>query len=195
MNIFEVVSSVDMTKVWELTYSVYLGMGYCNKNDLGLLRHYPYLDCIPETKVFAIEENGIMEATASYSIDGLHGLPMDHIFFDELNSIRKECREKGWRLGAGWRIVTRPENRKIETLLKIINAIFKSGRNNLDVFLLALHPKHVKIYSRLLDLNVIAGPRDDIAVNSSPAMLMRGNVPQIVTRWQKVYDNNSGTTK
>ena len=202
MKAFEVTSSLDMTKVWELTYSAYLEMGYCEPNDSGILRHYPHLDLIPETKVFAIEDScdcglkeTIIQATCSYTIDGPNGLHVDHMFLDETNEVRKECAEKGLKLGSAWRIVTRQENRKIETLLNLINITLDSGFKEADVCLFTFHPKHAKIYARILDLYTIAGPKDDTSVNGSPAVLMRGDIVRMVERWKKVFDVNVNERK
>jgi hypothetical protein len=136
-----------------------------------------------------------MQATCSYTIDNPNGLHVDHMFLEETNLIRKECAEKGWKLGSSWRIATRPETRSIETLLKLINVCFIDGVNKLDVCLFTFHPKHAKIYARILDLYTIAGPKDDTSVNGSPAVLMRGDVPRMNERWQKVFDANANERK
>ena len=186
MRIFQISTEEDLQKVWSLTYDVYLQMGYCAENPEKKLRHYPTLDLIPETRVFAIEgDDGIFNATLSCTIDGPNGLHTDHMFKEESDLVRKECQEKKLVLGAFWRIVTRPENRgTMETLLKIIDVSIKATFLDIDVSLFTFHPKHSKIYKRILGMEVIAGPKDDTSVNNSPAVLMRGDVYTMMSKWK-----------
>jgi hypothetical protein len=107
------------------------------------------------------------------------------MFREETDAIRKECKEKKLNLSACWRIVTRPQNRgTMEMLLKIIDITVKDSFLDAEVCLFTFHPKHSKIYQRILDLSTIAGPKDDTSVNGSPAVLMRADFEQLINKWK-----------
>jgi len=152
-----------------------------------MLRHYAHLDLVPETTVLLAEdESGVLLGSNSYTVDGPAGLHADDDFKDVIDGVRRECRRKGLRLGASWRIVTQPENRAgLAAVMQLITATLENGRRVADVALYTFNPKHERFYRRLLGLKTIAGPREGHSVQSAPAILMRGEIPEIVARWKR----------
>jgi hypothetical protein len=190
MRAFTVIAESDLERVWRMTYEVYRGMGYCEPNDSGMLKHYPHLDGIPETQVFAIEDDdGNMQATNSATLDGVMGLHTDLAFPDETGGVRAYCAAHDLSLGDSWRIVTRPDNRnKMRTVLSIIDYTLAEMGRLLDVWLFTFNPAHARFYQRTLGLKVIAGPKDDATVCGASAVLMQGETMAMEWTWKKMRE-------
>jgi len=185
MRCFTVGDEADLKRVWRLTYREYLAMNYCLPNPSEMLTHFLDLDRLPQTQVFALEDDdGELIATNSASLDGPGGLHTDHAWPEETQAVRRECRERGLRLGSSWRIVTDSRNRqKLKPLLTIIDYTLQQAGPQQDVTLFTFHFDHSRIYTRLLGLEVIAGPRPDATVHGANGVLMRGEAAVMRERW------------
>jgi hypothetical protein len=182
----------DLEKVWRLTHDIYLAEGYALPQPGGLLRQYPHLDLVPETRVFMVEdENGDLLGSNSYTVDGPAGLHADEDFKDVVDGIREDCRRGGLRLGCSWRIVTRPNYRgQLAVAMKLISATLDSGRHVADTVLYMFNPKHGSFYGRMLGLKTIAGPRPCHSVKTS-VILMRGEMSEMLAHWERVVARRS----
>ena len=178
----------DLEAVWGLTHDMFVGEGYAEARPDGLLRHYPHLDIIPETTVLMAEdEDGTLLGSNSYTVDGPAGLHVDDDFKDVVDRLRQECRAAGLRLGASWRIVTRPGCREhLQVVLQLISATLEGGRELADVVLFTFNPKHESFYGRMLGLQTVSEPRAGNAVRNAPAVLMRGDMAGMLARWERV---------
>lgn len=183
----------DLEAVWRLTHDVYVAEGYASPSADGLLRHYPHLDLVPETEVFIAEdEDGTVLGSNSATVDGPAGLHADDDFKDVIDGIREECRRTGKRLGCSWRIVTLPGCREsLPVIMQLISATLESGQHRADAVLYTFNPKHESFYGRMLALKTVAGPRDGHAVKGAPAILMRGEMSEMVARWKRVVARRS----
>ncbi len=172
--------------VWRLTHDAYVREGYATPQPDGLLRHFPKLDMIPETRVIGAFEGEELIGTNSLTADGSLGLHVDETFPDLLREIRSECCILGLRLGASWRIATAERYRGNRHLVlglidKSVDVAVEMG---LDVVLFSFNPRHTRIYARLLDLETLCSPRPETAVVGAPAVLMRGDMDRILRRWR-----------
>jgi hypothetical protein len=169
----------DLNDVWRLTHDAYVTCGYAMPNEQGILRHCATLDDCPETDiVLARDDNDELVGTISLTEDGPRGLHVDKVFKTWADQVRWECADEKKRLGASWRIVTKPEYRGTSSLLlKLIckTAELAFEKRNLDVLLYTFHPKHEKWYSKRLGFTHVAGPLSDFTVHNMPAVLVRGN--------------------
>jgi hypothetical protein len=183
----------DLRAVWRLTHDVYVTEGYAAPRPDGMLRHYPHLDMIPETAVFLVEdEDGRLLGSNSYTVDGPAGLHADDDFKDVIDEMRADCRLTGLRLGSSWRIATRPGCREsLPVIMQLISATLDSGRHCADVVLYTFNPKHEGFYGRMLGLKTIAGPRQGHSVKGAPAILMRGEMREMLARWDRVVARRS----
>ncbi len=175
----------DLRSVWKLTYQAYLSQGYTQPLAHGMLAHFPHLDTLAETAIFMAEdEDGTLLGTVSHTDDSPVGLHVDEDFKDIADQVRAECICDGLRLGSPWRIATRPEYRGS---LRVVMALLAEltahlERHRTDVTLYTFNPKHVTFYQRIWDLRVIAERTSD-AVENAPAVLMRGDLPRMLARW------------
>ena len=183
----------DLEDVWRLTHDVYVSEGYAAPQPDGMLRHYPHLDLVPETTVLLAEdEDGRLLGSNSYTVDGPAGLQPDDDFKDVIDVLREDCRARGLRLGCSWRIVTQPDCRDgLAVVMKLISATLDAGKQVADVVLYTFNPRHVGFYGRMLGLQAIAGPRDGHSVKSAPAILMRGDMSEMIARWACVVARRS----
>ena len=175
----------DMETVWRCTYDVYREQGYCDHDESGLLVHYPHLDGIDETTVYVVEDDGEIVGTNSLTLDGQAGLHVDADFPVETGVIRKWCRHMDWKLGASWRIVTRPDYHRS---IAAVSALFQETirgilEHKLDVVLFAFNPKHARAYQRLLGLTVLANGWCDTV--SAPSVLMGGQTAMCEPKWRR----------
>ena len=184
MRIRKATTLQDLEAVWRLTHDMYVAEGYAEPRSDGQLRHYPHLDAVPETTILMAEdEDGTLVGSNSYTIDGPAGLHADDDFRDVIDSVRAECRAAGTRLGASWRIATRPGCREhLFVVMQLISATLEGGRELADVVLFTFNPKHESFYGRMLGLRTIAEPREGSSVQSAPAILMRGEMAAMLER-------------
>jgi len=181
-------SQQDWQDVWRLTCSVYRQQCYVQSPpEDGCLRHYPHLDQITETTAIMAEEGGELVGTISVTEDGPYGLHVDETFPAKVEQVRCACDRSGKRLGASWRIVTRPESRMgFRVFRKLVTAaIGDMVRRGLDVTLYSFNPRHERAYQRLLGLETIARTEHDWSVCGAPAVLMLGRVEALRKRWRR----------
>jgi hypothetical protein len=193
MQIRRATTLKDLEAVWRLTHDMYVAEGYAEAQLDGMLRHYPHLDAIPETTVFMAEdEDGTLLGSNSYTVDGPAGLHVDDDFQDVADAVREECRRSGKRLGSSWRIATRPGCREhLYVIMQLISATLDAGRGVADTVLFTFNPKHESFYGRMLGLRTISEPRAGHSVQSAPAILMRGEMTDILARWERVMARRS----
>jgi hypothetical protein len=193
MRIRRATTLKDLEAVWRLTHDMYVAEGYAEPQPDGLLRHYPHLDAVPETTVLmAEEEDGTLLGSNSYTLDGPAGLHVDDDFKDVADAIREECRRSGERLGASWRIVTRPGCREhLAVVMQLITATVEHSLGCADRVLFTFNPKHEGFYRRMLGLETVAGPRDGHSVQSAPAILMHSRMDSLAAHWERVKARRS----
>ncbi|HOX06268.1 MAG TPA: hypothetical protein PK280_07695 [Planctomycetota bacterium] len=193
MRIRKATTLKDLEAVWRLTHDMYVAEGYAESQPDGMLRHYPHLDAVPETTVLMAEDDdGTLLGSNSYTFDGPAGLHVDDDFRDVVDAVRAECRATGRRLGASWRIATRPGCREhLFVVMQLISATLEGGRGLADTVLFTFNPKHESFYGRMLGLRTVCEPRAGRSVQSAPAILMRGEMSEMSARWEKICARRS----
>jgi hypothetical protein len=161
----------EMEDVYRLTYRCYVQKGYCNKNDSGMLIHYPHLDDLSETRVFVAEDDvGKLIGTISNTIDSQYGLNIDEDFLGEINQIRKENRV----LASTWRFATDEAHRSQARVARLLldGMVAYMHATNIETCLTTVHPHHEAFHSRYLNCRTVAKSEGLKDVNSE-ALLMR----------------------
>ncbi|HOX07439.1 MAG TPA: hypothetical protein PK280_13635 [Planctomycetota bacterium] len=193
MRIRKATTLKDLEAVWQLTHDMFVTESYAEPQPDGMLRHYPHLDLLPETTVLMAEDDdGTLLGSVSYTVDGPAGLHVDDDFRDVVDAVREDCRAAGRRLGASWRIVTRPGCREhLQVVMQLISATLDGGRQVADTVLFTFNPKHESFYGRMLGLRTVCEPRAGHSVQSAPAILMRGEMAEMLARWERVMARRS----
>ncbi len=175
----------ELEEVYRLTHDAYLERGYCAPQADGKLIHYPSLEHTPETSVMIALEHKDVMGTVSVTIDGPCGLNVDRDFSKAVQSVRRE----GRRLGAVWRMATR---HSLRSERRVLMALMHAGvcqafdRQELDTFLIVVHPRHESAYRRLLDMRTVARSAETGGLKNAPGVLMRCDLERCPERWLAV---------
>lgn len=177
------VTQNELQSVYALCHDLYVENGYCIPQPDGMLKHYEHLNTIPETFVIGAFDPELI-GTLSMTIDSVAGLPIAHAFHETLLHTRFRCIIENKKMGVCWRLVTR--QRSLGIVLGMINKIIDLAmENKIDLLLYEFNPKHQRVYEKLLDMEVIAGPISDPAVNDAPAVLMKSEMHRLILAWRK----------
>lgn len=128
---------------------------------------------VPGSTTFVIcdDENAVL-ATATVVPDGPWGLPMDSIYREELNALREEGRVLCEGIGFASRVLE--SKATLKHILTLTRAVmwysFRVGRTDLVV---AVNPRHVGFYARLLPFQIIGPERQYQTVRGAPAVPLR----------------------
>lgn len=76
-------------------------------------------------------------------------------------------------------------------VMQLVSATLEGGRDHVDVALYTFNPKRESFYRRMLGLQKIAGPREGHSVKGAPAILMRGEMSDMLARWERVMVRRS----
>jgi hypothetical protein len=187
IEVREALNDAERREVYRLTHRVYADEGYCELKPGGELRHYPYLDEIPETTILIATERSLVVGTVSVTLDGPAGLHTDEDFPREMREIRGYCERFGRRLASSWRIVTDPLYRGRRSLVnRLIGETFRTAlRLCVDLLVCDFHPKHERFYRRVVGFDTVAFANCR-AVGNRPAVLMTYDVDvkKVPRRWR-----------
>ena len=118
----------------------------------------------------AVSEGEIV-GTNTLTFDGIAGLQADSEFKAQCDKIRAEER----RLACCWRIVTRFTAREeskivLGLMAESINLALTSG---VETCVFTCHPKHRRVYQRLLNMKPLAESLSTDGLSNAPAVFMR----------------------
>jgi len=165
-------SEQELETVYRLTYQCYLNEGYCSKSEAGKLIHYPYLDALPETTIFIVEDpDGVVVGTCSTTLDNRHGLHVDEDFKSEADIVRKEQSI----LASSWRIAVDSRYRTGALVAKLLveGSIAFWHASSIEVCLMTFNPCHERFYARFMNCLTLARKDDIHGLSNAPAVLMR----------------------
>ena len=176
----------ELLAVWRLTYCEHLRSGWCLANDAGELRHHPYFDTVDgPTRVWLLEDDTGIAGTVSVTIDGDDGLPQDVEFADLVAQVCEQAEANGQRVAGVWRMVVRRDLRcrmaAVQTLITTV--IDDMLQRKIDLLLTTIHPRHADFYRKRLGFDTLGHVDHDAIVGGAPAVLMVGQLPQMITKW------------
>jgi hypothetical protein len=162
-------SRAEREDAFRLAYRCYLRAGLCGPSASGL-RATPY-QLVPSTDVFIAELRGEVISTLSLVRDGALGLPLEAIYPAEVHTRRR----------ASVRIAEvscLADRRKSEArffgmfcdLARVM--VQMADREGIEQLLIAVHPRHARMYRRAMGFEQIGDYRDYPAVNGNPAVAL-----------------------
>ncbi len=180
----------QVVKAWRLVYHVYLESGYITPNPYKI--HTVPQAVQPATAVF-LEQTGPCEgSTLSAILDGPKGLPLDHVYGDELDKLRNRGRRLlEFGLLADTSVIcddeglpTRKHNplsarypmvaRMGDTLANVFrHAFWYAMCNDVTDIVIGVNPKHAPFYQRVAGFRRIARNKTYSLVNNAPVTLLR----------------------
>lgn len=183
----------EREEAYSLVHRVYASQGFTESNESSLW--YSIHNALPETVTFLVR-NSDGQAVASGTVipDSPLGLPMERMYVDEVEALRKSGRrvceinslvstvtDEGWHS----RIV----------ILKVFSAAFAYARNviGFDDLVCVTSPEHARFYSHVLMLDQVGGLRQDPHANGADSIALRLDVTTAEERFQARYANKSST--
>jgi hypothetical protein len=163
-----------MDHVYRLVHDVYVERGYCDPQPDGRLRHYRYLDDIPESTVLVALSGGEIVGTCTLTFDGPRGLNVDEDFKEEADALRRE----GGLLCSVWRIATSPRCRGgPRVVLALITETIRLGvESGVTQCLIVCTPRHERIYRRLIRTQPLRVKSELRGIRNTAAALVRVDV-------------------
>jgi hypothetical protein len=159
----------EMLAAFRLTYHSYQRAGLAPEN-AEQLRVTPYQLHAESEILLALKEDEVI-ATLSIIADGPGGLPMEEVFAEEVAEIRRA----GKRIVEVSCLADRREKveRSVSVLLRLIKLLIQTTRQRgIDKLLIAVHPRHVAFYERMIGFVKIGDERNYGAVLDRPAVAM-----------------------
>lgn len=154
----------DVTDAWRLTYFVYLDRGLIDPNPFGL---YTTAETVSANSTIFLGRSGpLAVSTATATIDGPAGLPLDSVFGDELEALRRD----GRRLVEIGMVSSTGASRLFELLRLAVQ--FGRMEECSDV-ICGMHPARIRLYEKLFGMSPVGSPRLYKALRDQPVVLMK----------------------
>jgi hypothetical protein len=134
------------------------------------MRVTPY-HLMPTTDVLIAEYQGDVIFTLSLVIDGALGVPMEHVYGEEIAGLRRQ----GLLVGEVSCLADRRSQfaRFFPVFLRTTRLLFQyAHRRGLDALVIAVHPKHARFYRRYFDFRVIGEQKEYPTVRNNPALAL-----------------------
>lgn len=125
-----------------------------------------------QTDVMVAKRNGEVVFTISLIRDAEHGMPLESLFAEEVEAMRAE----GVRLAEVSSLASDnslpTKSEQFALLVKMISLTLQAARRRgVDRLLLAVHPRHARVYQRLFGCVICSEVREYAAVEGNPAVL------------------------
>ena len=150
-----------------LVYKAYREISLIDENPYEL-RVTPY-HLLDTTQVFVATYRNAVICTVSLIIDGEMGVPAESIYGAEIEALRAS----GFRFGEVSCLADR--RRKLGRILPVFVKLSRvmaqyAQRQNVDGFIVAVHPKHARFYKRFMGFEPIGDQKSYPMVNNNPAV-------------------------
>lgn len=159
----------DLTQAFRLVFEMYRTAGLVGDKPSGT-RLTPY-HLLPTTEVLVAKLDQVATTTVSMIGDGYLGLPMESMYPSQLNELRKQ----GLNIAEIGCLADRRNSpvRFIETFAELGRLLGQVARaRGIDAFVVALHPKHARLYKRVMGFRQIGDLSDCPYANGNPAVAL-----------------------
>ena len=159
----------DREGAFRLLYRAYQRAGLIKPNPQEM-RVTPY-HLLPTTSVMVARYANQIISTLSLVEDGELGLPMEQIYADEI----RERRQQGLLMAEVSCLADRRKDirRYFSVFVRLCRLMIQCARSRgIDQVLIAVHPRHVRLYTQYLAFEQIADERLYPAVQNHPAVAL-----------------------
>jgi hypothetical protein len=173
-------SNISVTFAWQthildaafrLTHDQYVRCGYMQPHPSG--RRLSLHHALPSTRVFVARAEEAVLGTLSIIEDSPLGLPMDEIYSAELGGLRAQ----GRRIAEVSALVMDPATRHWDParLMRLVRLalLYAAVGAALDDVCIAVNPRHVSFYRRVLHFVTLGDLKTYEKVNGAPAVALR----------------------
>jgi len=186
-------SQEERESAFRLVYQVYREAGLMAANESGMRVTKYHLENTTDVLVAKHDDNVVFTLTSVR--DGKAGLPLESIFADEVAQLRRA----GLRLAEvsclASQVPTSSKKLRFEILVNMMSLMAQQAqRNQVDRILLAVHPRHAKVYERLFGCKICSGEKTYAAVEGNPAVLCSHDFAATEIDRYPLYDASHGST-
>ncbi|EMI56937.1 N-acyl amino acid synthase FeeM domain-containing protein [Rhodopirellula sallentina] len=159
----------ELTEAFQLVYQAYLRTGLMEANPDGI-RITPF-HFLPTTEVFVTQYQSQVVSTVSLIGDGFLGLPVESIYPNAISNIRS----RGLRMAEVGCLADRRESpvRFMETFATMGRMLAQTAKvRGYDGLVVATHPRHARLYKRVLPFEQVGDVIDCPYANGNPAVML-----------------------
>jgi hypothetical protein len=178
--------SKELEDAYKLIHDQYVHSGYMDPCPSGMRLNLHNL--LPETTTFIGKSNGHLLITITIFQDTELGLPMDNIYQDELDVLRREGRKVAEVGALASNPAFRNGNQNIPMHANKIMYQYAIKNLHIDDLVIAINPKHEWIYRHILLFEKIGNLKYYDYVKSAPALAYRLDLKKAQKRYREVYD-------
>ena len=172
-----------------LVHDKYVQKGYMTPTESGL--RLSLRNALPETTTFIGKKEGIVISTLTLFQDSEMGLPMDAIYKNELDYLRRQ----GRKIAEVGSLAVHPSvSKQDQTVLMHGNKIMHSYSRNylgVDDLVMAINPRHQWFYEHILLFEKIGELKEYPYVKKAPAVAYRLNLNTAERQYKASYKNKS----
>jgi hypothetical protein len=161
----------------------------CEACDEGL-RITPY-QLLPTTDIIVAELHGEVISTLSLVRDGELGLPLESLYPEEV----RRRRAAGLRLAEVSCLADRRKEaaRFFGLFCELAQVMIQmADRDGVDQLLIAVHPRHARMYCRAMAFKQVGETRDYDAVNGNPAVLLCLDIAEVKANRAELWQRFAG---
>ena len=159
-------SELELEKAFQLCYCSYHRAGLVVDNPSGM-RLTPY-HLLEDSEVLIGKLDEVVFSTMSFFRDGILGLPMEKMYQREIDGLR----QLGLRIAEVGSLADRRSSprRYIETFVKLGRLLAQaSASKGINALVIAVHPKHAKLYRRMMGFKRMGDLTQCPYANGNPA--------------------------
>jgi hypothetical protein len=175
-------STDDLLQAYKLVYRNYLRCEYIDAHPSEM--RYTVFNALPQTATFVARLRDAVVTTATVVFDSPLGLPLENIYHDEVDQLRRE----GARLCEVTMLADRRRAgmRTIPSILQVFKMIMHYTMKHAKVtdVVITVNPSHEAFYTRYLPFESLGGLRHYPSVKNAPAVASRANLARIVEQYK-----------
>lgn len=179
----------ELRGAFSLLYQNYLAKGLLRPDPLGL--RYTHYNLLPESATFVAATPARTLATFSLIPDTRSfGLPMDALYRKELDRLRTGTRPAEI---SGLAVAPSYESVSLLLILNLVRLMYHyAGKIGVTDLVVACHPRHARLYTRLFGFEQMGPLRTYRAVNDAPAVALRLCLADAEERYRAEYGAGEG---
>ncbi len=160
----------ERKQAFQLCHDVYCKSGLTGANPSGfrVMRHH--LADTTNVLIATFEDEVVF--TVTLVGDGEYGLPMDSLFKDEVDAMRAQGIRTAEISCLASRMDSVDKRVRFDMLVSMVSLLFQTARRRgVQRMLLAVHPRHAKVYERLFGCVPCSEVKSYAAVKGNPAIM------------------------
>lgn len=185
-------TQAERTAAFELVHDVYsrAGLTADSGTNMRVLKHH----LLDTTDVLVASREGEINFTVTLIRDGENGLPSESLFAKQIHAMRSQ----GLRLAEVSCVASSSgedadKKQRFEMFVRMISLTIQSARRRgIERLLLAVHPRHAKLYQRLFGCLPCSDVKQYDAVQGNPAILCTHDFAELDQQryplYKKIYD-------